>query len=118
MWNRRKDEDFIHKPVSAPPTSSELAKEGIPMSTLPGRSSDPHFDAPRTGSAVLGKSVNVKGQIYSREDLTIDLLREVQVSEHLTVHIQGDAQEAVHRWMVGWEPVAVGCSVRSGSRNG
>ena len=42
------------------------------MSTLPGRSSDPHFDTPRTGSAVLGKSVNVKGQIYSREDLTID----------------------------------------------
>ena len=37
MWNRRKDEEFALKPASAPPTSSALAKEGIPMSTLPGR---------------------------------------------------------------------------------
>ena len=98
MWNRRKDEDFIHKPVSAPPTSSELAKEGIPMSTLPGRSSDPHFDAPRTGSAVLGKSVNVKGQIYSREDLTIDGEVEgtVELQEHrLTVGPNGKVLASV-----------------------
>jgi cytoskeletal protein CcmA (bactofilin family) len=76
MWNRRKEEEFTLKPAkqaSAPPTSSELAKEGIPMSTLPGRSSEPHFDSPpRGGVAVLGKSVTVKGQIFSREDLTLD----------------------------------------------
>jgi len=92
MWNRRKDEDFIHKPVSAPPTSSELAKEGIPMSTLPGRSSDSHFHTPTTGSAVLGKSVIVKGQIFSREDLTIDGEVEgtVELQEHrLTVGPNG-----------------------------
>jgi cytoskeletal protein CcmA (bactofilin family) len=93
MWNRRKEEEYTPKPASAPPTSSELAKEGIPMSTLPGRSaSEPHFDSHRGGQAVLGKSVIVKGQIYSREDLTIDGEVEgtVELQEHrLTVGPNG-----------------------------
>ena len=72
MWNRRKEEDNAPKPVSAPPTSSELIKEGIPMSTLPTRSAEPHLDLSRGTSAVLGKSVIVKGEIHGREDLTID----------------------------------------------
>ncbi len=62
------------------------------MSTLPGRSNEPHFDAPRGGSAVLGKSVIVKGQIFSREDLTIDGEVEgtVELQEHrLTVGPNG-----------------------------
>lgn len=41
------------------------------MSTTPGRMPDPHIDLTR-GAASLGKSVLVKGQIFSREDLTID----------------------------------------------
>jgi cytoskeletal protein CcmA (bactofilin family) len=92
MWNRRKDEEFALKPASAPPTSSALAKEGIPMSTLPGRVNEPHFDNPRGGSAVLGKSVIVKGQIFSREDLTIDGEVEgtVELQEHrLTIGPNG-----------------------------
>ena len=92
MWNRRKDEEFALKPASAPPTPSALAKEGIPMSTLPGRTNEPHFDNPRGGSAVLGKSVIVKGQIFSREDLTIDGEVEgtVELQEHrLTVGPNG-----------------------------
>src|SRR5271165_2656917 len=93
MWNRRKEEELVPKPASAPPTPSVLAKEGIPMSTLPGRtSSEPHFDSPRGGSAVLGKSVIVKGQIFSREDLTIDGEVEgtVELQEHrLTVGPNG-----------------------------
>jgi len=92
MWNRRKDEEFAPKPASAPPTSSALAKEGIPMSTLPGRTNEPHFDNSRGGSAVLGKSVIVKGQIFSREDLTIDGEVEgtVELQEHrLTVGPNG-----------------------------
>ncbi len=98
MWNRRKEEDFTPKPASAPPTSSELAKEGIPMSTLPGRSAnEPHFDNHR-GQAVLGKSVIVKGQIYSREDLTIDGEVEgtVELQEHrLTVGPNGKVTAGV-----------------------
>jgi cytoskeletal protein CcmA (bactofilin family) len=92
MWNRRKDEELGLKPASAMPTSSALAKEGIPMSTLPGRINEPHFDNPRGGSAVLGKSVIVKGQIFSREDLTIDGEVEgtVELQEHrLTVGPNG-----------------------------
>jgi cytoskeletal protein CcmA (bactofilin family) len=93
MWNRRKEEEFVPKPASAPPKASELAKEGIPMSTLPSRGSEPSFDSPRGGTtAVLGKSVIVKGQIVSREDLTIDGEVEgtVELQEHrLTVGPNG-----------------------------
>src|SRR5579863_8072568 len=99
MWNRRKEEDLVPKPASAPPTPSVLAKEGIPMSTLPGRtSSEPHFDSPRGGTAVLGKSVIVKGQIFSREDLTIDGEVEgtVELQEHrLTVGPNGKVLASV-----------------------
>ena len=62
------------------------------MSTLPGRTNEPHFDNARGGSAVLGKSVIVKGQIFSREDLTIDGEVEgtVELQEHrLTVGPNG-----------------------------
>jgi cytoskeletal protein CcmA (bactofilin family) len=96
MWNRRKDEEYVHRPLSAPPTSSELAKEGIPMSTLPGRN-EPHVDTPR-GTAALGKSVIVKGQIFSREDLTIDGEVEgtVELQEHrLTVGPNGKVLASV-----------------------
>src|SRR5271154_3438920 len=93
MWNRRKEEEHTPKPASAPPTSSELAKEGIPMSTLPGRHSvEPNVETHRGGQAVLGKSVIVKGQIFSREDLTIDGEVEgtVELQEHrLTVGPNG-----------------------------
>lgn len=74
------------------------------MSTMPGRVSDththnhPHNDAPRAGIAVLGKSVMVKGQIYSREDLTIDGEVEgtVELQEHrLTVGPNGKVQASV-----------------------
>jgi cytoskeletal protein CcmA (bactofilin family) len=93
MWNRRKEDEITPKPASAPPTPSVLAKEGIPMSTLPGRSaSEPHTEMHRGGQAALGKSVIVKGQIFSREDLTIDGEVEgtVELQEHrLTVGPNG-----------------------------
>src|SRR5713226_4623062 len=92
MWNRRKEDEPPPRPTSAPPTSSELAKEGIPMSTLPTRPSEPRMDAPRGGNAVLGKSVIVKGQMYGREDLTIDGEVEgtVELQEHrLTIGPNG-----------------------------
>jgi len=99
MWNRRKEEEHhTPKPASAPPTSSELAKEGIPMSTLPGRTvTEPHLDSHR-GQAALGKSVIVKGQIFSREDLTIDGEVEgtVELQEHrLTVGPNGKVVASV-----------------------
>jgi cytoskeletal protein CcmA (bactofilin family) len=92
MWNRRKEEDFSTKPATAPPTSAELTKEGIPMSTLPGRTSD--TEAPR-GTAFIGKSVIVKGNIFSREDLYVDgeLEGSVELQEHrLTIGTHGKIQ--------------------------
>src|SRR5215470_7451065 len=98
MWNRRKDEPFTPKPVTgAPPAPSELAKEGIPMSTLPSRINEPQHEFSR-GSAVLGKSVIVKGQIVSREDLTIDGEVEgtVELQEHrLTVGPNGKVRATI-----------------------
>jgi len=92
MWNRRKEEEPPLRTTAAPPTSSELAKEGIPMSTLPTRPSEPRVEATRAGNAVIGKSVIIKGQIYGREDLTIDGEVEgtVELQEHrLTVGPNG-----------------------------
>jgi cytoskeletal protein CcmA (bactofilin family) len=98
MWNRRKEEEFTPKPASAPPTPSELAKEGIPMSTLPSRSmAEPQHESQR-GQAVLGKSVIVKGQIFSREDLTIDGEVEgtVELQEHrLTIGPNGKVTASI-----------------------
>lgn len=97
MWNRRKDEPSAPLPTPGAPTKSELAKEGIPMSTLPSRIAEPHHDLIR-GNAVLGKSVIVKGQIVSREDLTIDGEVEgtVELQEHrLTVGPNGRVRATV-----------------------
>src|SRR6202049_1050215 len=98
MWNRRKEEEQIPKRASPPPPSSELAQGGIPMSRLPSRmSSEPHLDALRE-NAVLGKSVIVKGQIFSREDLTIDGNVEgtVELQEHrLTVSPNGQVMASI-----------------------
>ena len=88
MWNRRKEEEPAPKPTSVPPTVSEPVKEGIPMSTQPTRPLEPRPEPARGGAAILGKSVILKGQIYGREDVTIDGEVEgtVELQEHrLTV---------------------------------
>jgi cytoskeletal protein CcmA (bactofilin family) len=98
MWNRRKDEP-TPAPISARPTQSELAKEGIPMSTLPTRTVEPTLTPTREGGqAILGKSVIIKGQIVSREDLTIDGEVEgtVELQEHrLTIGPNGKVVSTV-----------------------
>ncbi|MCC6293959.1 MAG: polymer-forming cytoskeletal protein [Bryobacterales bacterium] len=69
MWNRRREEESLPRPSSQPPSASDLAREGIPMSTMPVRSAETGF-GDRTAS--IGKSVVIKGQLFSREDLYID----------------------------------------------
>jgi cytoskeletal protein CcmA (bactofilin family) len=72
MWNRRKEEEPATRTSGAVPAPSELSREGIPMSTISHRETL-HTDTHRVASsAVIGKSVVIKGQIYSREDLVID----------------------------------------------
>ena len=82
MWNRRKEEEPVPRAAATPPTPSELSREGIPISTLPGRG--PEGNDNSRGQAVIGKSVLVKGSIVSREDLTID--GEVEGSVELPEH--------------------------------
>ena len=95
MWNRRKDEEFTPpKPVAPLPPPVEIKKEtSIPMSASSGRVIETHPEISRAGgSASLGKSVLVKGQIFSREDLTIDGEVEgtIELQEHrLTVGPNG-----------------------------
>ena len=67
------------------------------MSSVPNRPTE-SFDATRAGNAVLGKSVIVKGQILSREDLTIDGEVEgtVEMQEHrLTIGPNGKVRASV-----------------------
>jgi cytoskeletal protein CcmA (bactofilin family) len=63
------------------------------MSTLPTRAAEPVHHATdtyrTTGSATIGKSVVIKGQIYSREDLVID------------GEVEGSVEAIEHRVVVG-----------------
>jgi cytoskeletal protein CcmA (bactofilin family) len=92
MWNRRKEEEPAPKPASVPATVPQPVKEGIPMSTQPTRPLETRPEPARGGVAILGKSVILKGQIYGREDVTIDGEVEgtVELQEHrLTIGPSG-----------------------------
>ena len=68
------------------------------MSTMPSRVSEPVLESSRSG-AFIGKSVVIKGQLYSREDLTIDGEVEgaVELPEHrLTVGQNGKVMAGVN----------------------
>ena len=96
MWNRRKEDVTPQRLNSAPPSSSELAKEGIPMSPLPARGFE-HEPSAR-GTASIGKSVVVKGNILSREDLIVDgdVEGSIEMMEHrLTVGPNGTLKAMV-----------------------
>jgi cytoskeletal protein CcmA (bactofilin family) len=98
MWNRRKEEEPAIKPYTAPPRPAENAKEGIPMSTLPSRVPEPATETHRGSGALIGKSVVIKGQLFSREDLTIDgeVEGSVELPEHrLTVGPNGKVMAGI-----------------------
>lgn len=98
MWNRRKDEvPLPSRQSTAPPSPSELAREGIPMSTLPARGFD-QLDSSSRATAAIGKSVVVKGNIFSREDLIVDgeVDGSIEMLEHrLTVGPNGSLKAIV-----------------------
>jgi cytoskeletal protein CcmA (bactofilin family) len=96
MWNKRKEEEYPPKPAPAPAPTASQAKETAPMSTNPTPSHHPASDS--RGPAIIGKSVMIKGQIFSREDLTIDgeIDGSVELHEHrLTVGPNGKLQAGV-----------------------
>jgi len=96
MWNKRKEEENQPKPAAAPAAPASVVKETPPMSTAPAMSYTPSSET--RGPAVIGKSVMIKGQIFSREDLTIDgeVDGSVELHEHrLTVGPNGKLQAGV-----------------------
>src|SRR6266478_4549785 len=95
MWNKRKEEEYPPKSGSMPSTPANPIKDSAPMSTAPAAS---HFSTDMRGPAVIGKSVMIKGQIFSREDLTIDgeIDGSVELQEHrLAVGPHGQLQAGV-----------------------
>src|SRR5229473_6605340 len=95
MWNKRKEEEYPPKSGTMPSAPANPIKDSPPMSTAPAAS---HFSTDMRGPAVIGKSVMIKGQIFSREDLTIDgeIDGSVELQEHgLTVGPHGKLQAGV-----------------------
>jgi cytoskeletal protein CcmA (bactofilin family) len=95
MWNKRKEDEYPPKSPATPAAPSSQNKENAPMSTNPAPS---HHATDSRGPAVIGKSVMIKGQIFSREDLTIDgeIDGSVELHEHrLTVGPNGKLQAGV-----------------------
>ena len=96
MWSKGREDEIQPRPVTsaAGPTAEPQRRDSNVMST-PVRTFDPESRVPASGSATLGKNVTVKGQIFSREDLTIDGEVEgtVECHEHrLTIGPNGRVQ--------------------------
>jgi len=76
MWNKRKEEEYTPRPLSGSsfPHASPDADSGDsppPPPVVSTRSYEPE-GLRGGGTAIIGKSVTIRGQITSREDLTID----------------------------------------------
>src|ERR1700704_2849320 len=91
MWNKKKEDEYPAKTGSPLPAAAGSQA----MSTAPAPS---HHVQDGRGTAMIGKSVMIKGQIFSREDLTIDgeVDGSVELHEHhLTVGPNGKLQAGV-----------------------
>lgn len=78
MWSKRREDELPQQPqrpagVPAPPAHTVETQRREPQTmSSPSRTFEPETTSVRGGSAALGKNVTVKGQIFAREDLTID----------------------------------------------
>src|SRR5664279_2277588 len=78
MWSSRKTQDETPQRSTGIPTSGAAPvetqrREPSTNMSSPTRTFDSNpAPSARSGSAALGKNVTVKGQIFAREDLTID----------------------------------------------
>jgi cytoskeletal protein CcmA (bactofilin family) len=78
MWSKRKEDELPQRPerpAGAPAPSAPLVepqRREINIMSSPTRTFESEPGSVRSGSAALGKNVTVKGQIFAREDLTID----------------------------------------------
>jgi cytoskeletal protein CcmA (bactofilin family) len=79
MWSKRKEDELPpqqpQRPAgvpAAPAHTVETQRREPQTMSSPSRTFEPESTSVRGGSAALGKNVTVKGQIFAREDLTID----------------------------------------------
>ncbi len=82
MWNKRRDEDVAPRPPAATaPPAMDSSRESA---STPASAAKPAAPDAARGVAAIGKSVIIKGQILSREDLYLDGEMEgtVEVPEH------------------------------------
>ncbi len=97
MWNsKRKEEEYTPRVASTPPVTPESMKEGSPLSTTPVRTAVEHETS--KGAASIGKSVTIKGQIFSREDLIVDgeIEGAIELNDHrLTVGPNGRVRAGI-----------------------
>ncbi len=95
MWNKRKEDEYPAKSASTPASPVNVQREThAPMSTAPASS----YSNVDRGTAVIGKSVTIKGQIVSREDLTVDgeVEGSIELQEHrLTIGPHGKVHAGV-----------------------
>lgn len=94
MWNKRKEDEYPPKGAPAPASTPAVQKETHAAVTTAGISSH----GPARPMAVIGKSVTIKGQIISREDLTVDgeLEGSIELQEHrLTIGPNGKLHAGV-----------------------
>jgi cytoskeletal protein CcmA (bactofilin family) len=96
MWNnKRREDESTPKVAPTPPVAPELKKEGLPVSTAPIKTAEYE---PNRGAASIGKSVTIKGQIFSREDLIVDgeIEGAIELNEHrLTVGPNGRVRAGI-----------------------
>src|SRR5512146_2872461 len=81
MWNKRRDDEVGQRPPAAPVAPAmDMGREPVSASAAP----KPVVPEPVRGVAAIGKSVIIKGQILSREDLYLDGEMEgtVEVPDH------------------------------------
>jgi cytoskeletal protein CcmA (bactofilin family) len=81
MWNKRREDEPTQRPPSPQPAQADINREAAPAASPAARSTSPE---PPRGVAAIGKSVIIKGQILSREDLYLDgeIEGTVEVPEH------------------------------------
>jgi len=78
MWSKRKEDELPQRPetrassTGIAPAAAEPQRREFNSMSSPSRTFEPEAGSGRSGSAALGKNVTVKGQIFAREDLTID----------------------------------------------
>src|SRR5262245_15287096 len=102
MWNKKREEEPPRPsynpptPPAAPPVANPIeTRKETPVSSMPPARFEQ--DA-RGGSATIGKSVKVVGQIYSREDLFVDgdIEGTIEALEHkITVGPNGTVKAAI-----------------------